>query len=66
MKKNKLTKTQKNAAVKRAKKRTERFKKSRIQLNVDKQADIKEKARKREKQNREIMKILESRKDPLS
>ena len=61
MKKNKLTTKQKKASIKRSDKKNARKKRTKAENNLHKVELIKKKNRLQEKQDEEIMKILQSR-----
>jgi hypothetical protein len=61
MRKNKQNTTERKAALKRANKRSERFKKTRSQKHEKEMLAVEEKKKLQKKQNEEIEKILKSR-----
>lgn len=66
MKKNKKTAAQNKSAVKRGAKRSARIKKTQGEKNTKKMVIIAEKKRLEQKQNEEIMKIINSRRESIS
>lgn len=65
MKKNKQTVSQRKATLKRGKKRNDRLKNSQGEKHVKKLAIILEKKKNKEKQDEELMKILQSRNNSM-